>query len=204
MRIKSLFIVRFFLSMQHFTRQFYASTGVPETRQIYLSKTLDEKRKLYKCKEDFVQHKDIPIWPEFYSTSASVDKNKPKPTPLATFNDTLNDKVSVFTGDITCLEVDSIVNAANNRMLGGGGVDGAIHRAAGSLLYDECKTLNGCKTGEAKITAGYNLPAKYVIHTVGPQGYYPDELKSAYLNSLRLAIENNCRTIVSTLKILKA
>ena len=107
--------------------------------------------------------------------------------------------ISVMNEDITKLEVDAIVNAANNSLLGGGGVDGAIHRAAGPELLKECRMLNGCKTGEAKITKGYNLPAKYVIHTVGPvySGSPEDAmmLKRCYMNSMKLAIENDCRSI---------
>ncbi len=111
-----------------------------------------------------------------------------------------NKKVELIKGDITSLEVDAIVNAANNTLLGGGGVDGAIHKAAGPELFKECEGLNGCPTGKAKITKGYHLKAKHVIHTVGPIWYggYRDEhetLASCYQASLALAKKNKIRTI---------
>lgn len=109
-------------------------------------------------------------------------------------------KIKIVQGDITTLAVDAIVNAANTSLLGGGGVDGAIHRAAGNELYAECLTLHGCKTGEAKITKGYRLPARHVIHTAGPvwQGGSATEkelLAACYANALTLAVANHVKTI---------
>jgi O-acetyl-ADP-ribose deacetylase len=109
-------------------------------------------------------------------------------------------KIEIVCGDITKLNVDAIVNAANTTLLGGGGVDGAIHHAAGPELLAECRTLGGCQPGEAKITRGYRLPARFVVHTVGPiwRGGKAGEreiLTNCYRNSLRLAVENGIKTI---------
>jgi len=109
------------------------------------------------------------------------------------------DRIEVRQGDITKMEVDAIVNAANTSLLGGGGVDGAIHRAAGPELLEECRGIGGCPTGEARITGGYRLPAAHVIHTVGPvyssKPAVPELLASCYRNSLRLAVEKGLKSI---------
>jgi len=109
-------------------------------------------------------------------------------------------KIEIIQGDITKLDVDAIVNAANTTLLGGGGVDGAIHRAAGTELLAACGTLGGCRPGEAKITRGYHLPARFVIHTVGPvwrggEGNEPEILANCYRSALQLVLENGIKTI---------
>jgi len=110
------------------------------------------------------------------------------------------DRISLVEGDITKLDVDAIVNAANESLLGGGGVDGAIHRAAGPELLGECRTLKGCPTGQAKITRGYKLKARHVIHTVGPVWHGGTNNESAllancYKNAMRLVVDNHLRSV---------
>ncbi|XP_047207825.1 ADP-ribose glycohydrolase MACROD2 [Girardinichthys multiradiatus] len=154
----------------------------------------EERRKEYR--KNFTHLDNIPTWRE-----ENGSKNKEDDEKVLTGGGGPGDKVSLYKGDITVLEVDAIVNAANTSLLGGGGVDGCIHKSAGSCLYDECHSLNGCDTGKAKITCGYDLPARYVIHTVGPvaRGHVGEkeitDLTSCYKNSLDLVKEHDLRTV---------
>ena len=170
-----------------------ALTTPLETREHFESLPLDKKRKLYKCGSRYAQLKDVDTWPAFKVAHKCSSKYKLnqliKPDPA------INSKLSLWRGDITTLEIDSIVNAANHTLLGGGGVDGAIHDAAGRSLYRECHSLNGCETGNSKISGGHKLPAKYIIHTVGPIGERESLLISCYESCLRLVEENNLKSI---------
>lgn len=140
----------------------------------------------------------IPTLPLLYK----LNKLRPSSSPRSDATSKYNSKISLIRTDITKLAVDAIVNAANESLLGGGGVDGAIHRAAGPQLLEECEELDGCDTGSAKITNAYRLPSKKVIHAVGPV-YYTEKrrgrqeklLQSCYTMSLDLAVENECRSV---------
>ncbi|KAG5979900.1 hypothetical protein E4U55_004644 [Claviceps digitariae] len=145
---------------------------------------------------------DIPTISQLYQQGA-LSKSSASSAPTSRFlpSSSTNSRVGLIRGDITKLELDAIVNAANNSLLGGSGVDGAIHRAAGPGLLSECRTLAGCLTGDAVITGGHDLPAKHVIHTVGPvyRSYEPQKcevaLRNCYENSLKLASRNGLKTI---------
>lgn len=160
--------------------------------------SLNDKRKLYKCGKDYVTLDKIQSWPEYRQKNLysiyGKQENRPE-KPMFEVNETLNEKISLWQGDITILEIDAIVNAANNSLLGGGGVDGCIHRAAGSSLRDECAGLHGCSTGDAKISSGHKLPAKYIIHTVGPIGRQENLLKSCYMKCLHLVKKHDVRSV---------
>ncbi|CAN9499954.1 unnamed protein product [Ophioblennius macclurei] len=163
----------------------------------------EERRKEYR-RQDFIPLDKIPTWREENSSNDNEEGTEVTGRGGGGGGGGgggVSDKVSLYKGDITVLEVDAIVNAANSSLLGGGGVDGCIHKAAGSCLYDECHSLNGCETGKAKITCGFDLPARYVIHTVGPvaRGHVGptenNDLTSCYQNSLWLMKKHDLKTV---------
>ncbi|XP_061381133.1 macro domain-containing protein CT2219-like isoform X2 [Danaus plexippus] len=174
-----------------------------EEKERILALPTEEKRKLYKS-GDYITIDKVDPWIFYVQDNQSLQDKKHTVEDLNEFrkiklnserNININHKVSIFKGDITKLEVDAIVNAANSRLIAGGGVDGAIHRAAGPMLQAECNNLGGCPTGEARITCGYNLPANYVIHTVGPQNGSAPNLKSCYENCFALVKQYELKTI---------
>ena len=170
----------------------------------FLSMERQEKRKFY-IKKDFVKLRNILKLSEEEESDHSKLTDHDYRTCLDELKGDLlidpemdlSGKVSLFKGDITSLEIDAIVNAANNSLLGGGGVDGAIHRGAGPMLRKENVTHGGCGDGEAVESGGYCLPAKYVISTVGPRGENPEILQSAYRSSLEKMLELGLNSIVS-------
>ncbi|XP_023954549.1 macro domain-containing protein CT2219 [Bicyclus anynana] len=179
------------------------STKWESEKERIMSLPVDEKRKLYKT-DDYITVNKVESWCKYFVENKGLHEKKHTGEDDAEFrkitidserNKELTDKVSIFKGDITKLEIDAIVNAANSMLKAGGGVDGAIHRAAGPLLQQECNSLGGCPTGEARITGGYNLPAKYVIHTVGPQNGSAPNLKSCYEKSLSYVLQYNIKSI---------
>ncbi|XP_018421043.1 PREDICTED: O-acetyl-ADP-ribose deacetylase MACROD1 [Nanorana parkeri] len=172
------------------------STTWKEAKNILKGLNKKQRREQYGAK-DFIKLKDIPTWKD---TAKKIKAKQPEEVKFPKNKD-LIEKISFFRGDITKLEVDAIVNAAKNTLLGGGGVDGCIHQAAGPLLKHECSSLGGCETGQSKITCGYLLPARYVIHTVGPVAEgnpgptQKEDLSNCYKNSMHLASENKLRSV---------
>lgn len=166
--------------------------SIPQFTKRFLIATLQLKM-TSSTPTDILLVQNILTWPEyaklFQKTAVDTD-------PKFQVDDAMNQKISLHRGDITKIASDAIVNASNTRLLGGGGVDGAIHKAAGSELLKECATLHGCNPGDAKITKGYLLPAKYVIHTVGPIGEQTELLKSCYKRSMDILMKNNLKSIV--------
>eukprot|EP01116_Phalansterium_solitarium_P018673 TRINITY_DN5037_c0_g1_i2.p1 TRINITY_DN5037_c0_g1~~TRINITY_DN5037_c0_g1_i2.p1 ORF type:complete len:638 (+),score=231.06 TRINITY_DN5037_c0_g1_i2:95-1915(+) len=158
------------------------------------SLTLEQRRSRYRRKARELG--TLPVWPD-YAKAHNITDVEPDDSGefFYAVDADLNRKIVLWQGDITTLEVDAVVNAANRSLLGGGGIDGAIHSAAGDELYDECKRLRGCETGSTKITRGYRLPAKYVLHTVGPTNGSAEHLESCYKSILQLVDQHGIRSV---------
>lgn len=153
--------------------------------------SLEEKRKLYYCGDRFVTLDMIPTFAE-YAKKKNLHNGKPHHFK---YRPELNEKISIWKGDMTCLEIDAVVNAANNSLLGGGGIDGAIHSAAGSYLRDYNARLGGCETGQTKISPGFKLPAKWILSTVGPIGENEKLLRSCYQTCLNLVERYSIKSV---------
>lgn len=164
----------------------------PSARQQKEAELMTLRQSKYKCGDKYTKGADITAWPEYVTQlqqGAGLRRRRE-------VSNAANAKVAMWQGDITSLEVDAVVNAANESCLGGGGIDGAIHSAAGPLLLEDgCRPLNGCPTGQTKITKGYNLPAKHVLHTVGPMGEGDQSLRSCYRTCLALVEQHRLRTV---------
>lgn len=188
----------------HFCSQVKLSEPRWKVEKLKILNLSPEEKKIKYNKMSVITVDMVDPWNNYVIRNTNVEKRKHTLDDVTEFNKfkidnhqnkSLAEKVSLYKGDITSLEVGAIVNAANSRLKAGGGVDGAIHRAAGPHLQEECNTLGGCPTGEAKITGGYNLPAQYVIHTVGPQDASPAMLKKCYENSLAYHKSHKITTI---------
>ncbi|XP_065846219.1 uncharacterized protein [Oscarella lobularis] len=173
-------------------RRFFSSEPNQKPTNPWARLSLEDKRKHYRCVEDYVTLDSLKTWQKYKTLKSLVARRK----PFYAADERLNEKVTLWRGDITCLEIDAIVNAANSTLMeDGGGVDACINHAADSLLLDECRTLGGCDMGKAKLTSGYRLPAKYVLHAVGPIGKKPKLLRSCYNACLALALDHNIRSL---------
>ncbi|XP_071834503.1 ADP-ribose glycohydrolase MACROD1-like isoform X1 [Apostichopus japonicus] len=165
--------------------------SVLRDRDIYLKKSLFEIAEEADWQiSEVLTISDLPTWPEY--AKALERTEEANNTSAANANTDLSKKIVLWQGDITMLNVDAIVNAANDSLLGGGGVDGAIHESAGPKLLSECETLNGCETGDAKITAAYLLPSQFVVHTVGPKCHSPDSVVSHHSEMLLTSCYRTC------------
>ncbi|KNC55902.1 MACRO domain-containing protein 1 [Thecamonas trahens ATCC 50062] len=185
---------------QPFTQEALCSSSSPSLRPTKRAVNGDDSprpsKRARRLDDGVTAVEDIAAWPTYAAAHKLDSKVAPSPGELSyDYAPELNEKIALWSGDMTKLAVDAIVNAANRTLLGGGGIDGAIHRAAGSKLRRTCSLLGGCEVGDAKITPGFNLPAAHVIHTVGPIGRKPKLLSRCYTSVLDLAKAEGLRSV---------